>query len=255
MGDFVHTLGDAHLYPNHLDQARLQLTREPRPLPTLRLDPAITDIDDFALEHISDRGLRPAPGHQGPDRGLSGDARQPVARPEVIGIAAVARNGVIGAGNDIPWRIPEDWARFKAITMGHVLIMGRKTYDSIGRPLPGRTTVVVTRDPAWHVDGVIVAADLDEAFARAHALSPTKVFVAGGGQIYAAAWDRLDRLEITEVDAEPAGDVRFPVDRPGVAETDRESRDGFAFITFRRNSEIVAVHCGVRAAVTRGSRP
>ena len=66
----------------------------------------------------------------------------------MIGIAAVARNGVIGAGNDIPWRIPEDWARFKAITMGHVLIMGRKTYDSIGRPLPGRTTIVVTRDPA-----------------------------------------------------------------------------------------------------------
>ena len=83
-------------------------------------------------------------------------------RPEVIGIAAVARNGVIGAGNDIPWRIPEDWARFKAITMGHVLIMGRKTYDSIGRPLPGRTTIVVTRDPAWRADGVIVAADLDD---------------------------------------------------------------------------------------------
>ena len=78
-------------------------------------------------------------------------------RPEVIGIAAVARNGVIGAGNDIPWRLPEDWARFKALTTGHVLIMGRKTYDSIGRPLPGRTTVVVTRgglsrpvgDVAW----------------------------------------------------------------------------------------------------------
>ena len=63
---------------------------------------------------------------------------------------------MIGAGNDIPWRIPEDWARFKAITMGHVLIMGRKTYDSIGRPLPGRTTIVVTRDPAWRADGVIV---------------------------------------------------------------------------------------------------
>ena len=157
-----------------------------------------------------------------------------VARPEVIGIAAVARNGVIGSGNDIPWRIPEDWARFKAITMGHVLIMGRKTYDSIGRPLPGRTTVVVSRDPGWHVDGVIVAADLDEAFARAHELSPTQVFVAGGGQIYAAAWNRLDRLEITEVDAEPAGDVRFPVIGPEWSETNRESRNGFAFITFKK---------------------
>jgi dihydrofolate reductase len=157
-----------------------------------------------------------------------------VARPEVIGIAAVARNGVIGSGNDIPWRIPEDWARFKAITMGHVLIMGRRTYDSIGRPLPGRTTVVVTRDPHWHADGVLVAADLDEAFARAHALSPTKVFVAGGGQIYAAAWNRLDRLEITEVDAEPVGDVRFPVIGPEWAETNREPRDGFTFIAFEK---------------------
>ena len=72
VGDFVHTLGDAHLYLNHLDQARRQLAREPRPLPTLRLDPAITDIDGFGLEHIVHRGLRPPPGHQGPDRGLSG---------------------------------------------------------------------------------------------------------------------------------------------------------------------------------------
>jgi len=158
-------------------------------------------------------------------------------RPEVIGIAAVARNGVIGAGNDIPWRIREDWARFKAITMGHVLIMGRKTYDSIGRPLPGRTTIVVTRDPAWRTDGVVVATDLDTAFERAFVLAPTKIFVAGGGQIYAAAWDRLDTLEITEVDAEPAGDVRFPAIGADWHETERDEREGFAFITFRRHSE------------------
>jgi dihydrofolate reductase len=169
----------------------------------------------------------------------TGARRDPVARerrPEVIGIAAVARNGVIGAGNDIPWRIREDWGRFKAITMGHVLIMGRKTYDSIGRPLPGRTTVVVTHDPAWRADGVIVAADLDSAFDRAFALTPTKVFVAGGGQVYAAAWDRLDTLEITEVDAEPDGDITFPAIGPDWHETDRDAREGFAFITFRRQS-------------------
>ena len=154
--------------------------------------------------------------------------------PEVIGIAAVARNSVIGAGNDIPWRIPEDWARFKAITMGHVLIMGRNTYDSIGRPLPGRTTVVVTRDPDWRADGVIVAADLDEAFARAYEQQPTKVFVAGGGQIYAAAWDRLDRLEITRVDVEPEGDVRFPEIGPEWHETARQEHSGFQFLTFEK---------------------
>lgn len=156
-------------------------------------------------------------------------------RPEVIGIAAVARNGVIGAGNDIPWRIPEDWARFKAITMGHVLIMGRRTYDSIGRPLPGRTTVVVTRDPDWITDGVLIARDLDEAFETAYALSPEKVFVAGGGQIYAAAWDRLDCLEITEVDVEPTGDVRFPSIGPEWHETSRDERIGFVFVTFWRS--------------------
>ena len=154
--------------------------------------------------------------------------------PQVIGIAAVARNRVIGAGNDIPWRIPEDWARFKRLTTGHVLIMGRKTYDSIGRPLPGRTTIVVTRDPDWQADGVLVARDLDEAFATANELAPEQVFVAGGGQIYAAAWDRISQLEITEVDAEPDGDVRFPRIDETWRETGRDERDGFAFITYRR---------------------
>ena len=155
-------------------------------------------------------------------------------RPEVIGIAAVARNGVIGAGNDIPWRIKEDWARFKSITMGHVLIMGRKTYDSIGRPLPGRTTVVVTRDPDWRVDGVLVARSLDDAFAQASAQDAEKLFVAGGGQLYAAAWDRLDRLEITEVDVAPDGDVRFPAIGPEWLEVSRDQRDGYAFVVLER---------------------
>lgn len=154
----------------------------------------------------------------------------------MIGIAAVARNGVIGSGNDIPWRIPADWARFKALTTGHVLVMGRRTYDSIGRTLPGRTTIVVSRDAEWRADGVVVAADLDEAFARAMALSPEKVFVAGGGQVYAAAWDRLDQLEITEVDSWPDGDVHFPAIGPDWVETARDDRDGYSFITFGRRS-------------------
>lgn len=156
--------------------------------------------------------------------------------PEVIGIAAVARNGVIGASNDIPWRIPEDWARFKALTTGHVLIMGRKTYDSIGRPLPGRTTIVVTRDPDWRAQGVRVAASLDEAFAEAARGGPAKIFVAGGGQIYAAAWSRLDTLEITEVDAEPDGDVRFPEIGSEWQETARREGPGCRFITYVQRS-------------------
>lgn len=161
-------------------------------------------------------------------------------RTEVVGIAAVARNRVIGADNDIPWRIPADWARFKRLTLGQVLIMGRKTYESIGRPLPGRTTVVVTRDPSWRAEEVTTASDLDSAFDQAYRLADElaaeQIVVAGGGQIYLAAWDRLDRLEVTEVDVEPAGDVLFPAIGPEWQETAHEQRDGYAFITFRRRA-------------------
>nr|AIA13438.1 Dihydrofolate reductase [uncultured bacterium] len=155
---------------------------------------------------------------------------------ELVGIAAVARNGVIGSDGDIPWRIREDWQRFKAVTMGSVLIMGRKTYDSIGRPLPGRTTIVVTRDRRWRGDGVRVAPTVDEAFELASSLAPTgTVFVAGGGEIYRESWPRLDRLEITEVDAEPKGNVTLPaISVDDWEETVRDPHEGFAFVSYRR---------------------
>jgi dihydrofolate reductase len=154
---------------------------------------------------------------------------------EVIGIAAVARNGVIGADGDIPWRIPADWARFKRLTMGQVLIMGRKTWASIGRPLPGRTTYVVTRDKMWRGEDVYAVQFLDEAFDQAAARRPEAIFVAGGGEIYRAAWDRLTRLEITEVDAEPEGDVTFPEIRSDEwREISREPHLGFTFVGYRR---------------------
>ena len=154
---------------------------------------------------------------------------------EVIGIAAVARNGVIGAGNDIPWRIPEDWRRFRELTTGQVLIMGRKTWASIGRALPGRTTFVITRDRMWRGDGVRAVPVLEEAFEQAALLAPATVFVAGGGEIYRAAWDRLTGLEITEVDQSPPGDVTFPeIDPAEWVETSRESRPGFSFVSYRR---------------------
>jgi len=154
---------------------------------------------------------------------------------EVIGIAAVARNGVIGAGNDIPWRIPEDWRRFRELTTGQVLIMGRKTWASIGRALPGRTTFVITRDRMWRGDGVRAVPVLEEALEQAALLAPATVFVAGGGEIYRAAWDRLTGLEITEVDQSPPGDVTFPdIDPDEWVETSRESRPGFSFVSYRR---------------------
>ncbi len=154
---------------------------------------------------------------------------------EVIGIAAVARNGVIGVGNDIPWRIPEDWRRFRELTTGQVLIMGRKTWASIGRALPGRTTFVITRDRMWRGDGVRVVPALEEAFEQAALLAPATVVVAGGGEIYRAAWDRLTGLEITEVDQAPAGDVTFPdIDHDHWVETSREPHSGFSFVSYRR---------------------
>jgi dihydrofolate reductase len=154
---------------------------------------------------------------------------------EIVGIAAVARNGVIGADNDIPWRIPADWARFQRLTMGQVLIMGRKTWASIGRALPGRITFVVTRDRMWRGEGVFAVPSLDEAFSQAAERNPETIFVAGGGEIYRAAWDRLTGLEITEVDAEPEGDVAFPDIDPQVwSEVSREPYDGYAFVRYRR---------------------
>ena len=155
----------------------------------------------------------------------------------MVAVVAVARNGVIGAGPDIPWRVPGDQARFKRLTLGHPLVMGRLTYDSIGRPLPGRTTLVVSRDPSFAPDGVEVHGDVDDALDRALTLDPELVVVAGGGQVYRAAWGRLDALEVTEVDAEPDGDVFFPeVDPAEWVETAREPHDGHTFVRFERRS-------------------
>ncbi|HEX2892919.1 MAG TPA: dihydrofolate reductase [Marmoricola sp.] len=137
-------------------------------------------------------------------------------------VAAVADNGVIGNHGDIPWRIAADFAHFKALTLGQVLVMGRATYDSIGRPLPGRTTVVLTRDPDWSADGVLVSRDLDEALELAAGL-PGEVFVAGGAGVYAQALDRAHAQVLTEVHLEPEGDTFYPdFDRTRWVETRRE---------------------------------
>lgn len=162
--------------------------------------------------------------------------------PEVVAICAVARNGVIGVDNELPWRLPGDLPRLKRITSGHVLIMGRRTFESLPRPMAGRTSIVLTRDPDYPVPvideaPVFVAASVDEAFDRAAAEAGTDqtVFVFGGGEIYRASWDRLDRLEITEVDQLPAGDVTFPhIDPAEWQETNRESQQGFDWVGYRR---------------------
>ncbi|MEM7158498.1 MAG: dihydrofolate reductase [Myxococcota bacterium] len=125
-------------------------------------------------------------------------------------IVAVAQNGVIGVDGDLPWRLPADLRFFKQTTLGHHLLMGRKTWDSIGRALPGRTTVVLTRNPQFEAPGCAVAHDLDAAVDLARAAGDTEAFVAGGAGVYAAALPRADRLYITQVEATVPGDVSFP---------------------------------------------
>ncbi len=152
----------------------------------------------------------------------------------VVLVAAVADNGVIGDGPDIPWRIPGEQAEFKALTLGHTLVMGRTTYESIGRPLPGRTTIVLTRDPEWRAEGVLVAHDLDDALRLAAGL-PGEVMVAGGAQVYAAALPHADEQVLTEVHLRPEGDVRYPAfDRDEWVETRRERGEAYDRVWLRR---------------------
>lgn len=123
-------------------------------------------------------------------------------------IAAYARNRVIGDGPRIPWHSRDDFAHFKATTLGHTLIMGRLTYDSIGRPLPGRRTIVLTRDPEWRADGVEVAHTLSGALELA---GDDEVFVAGGAQIYELALPLATHQVLTELQIDAVGDVLYPV--------------------------------------------
>ncbi|MCC6724337.1 MAG: dihydrofolate reductase [Saprospiraceae bacterium] len=128
----------------------------------------------------------------------------------VSAIVAIARNFAIGHNNQIPWYLPADLKYFKKMTTGHHVIMGRKSFESIGRPLPNRTNVVITRDPFFVATGCTVVHSLDEALALAQVNGETEAFIIGGGEIYRQSWPYLDRLYLTEVDIEPEADVFFP---------------------------------------------
>jgi dihydrofolate reductase len=149
----------------------------------------------------------------------------------VVLVVAVADNGVIGVDGQLPWRLPPDLAHFKRTTLGHVVVMGRKTFESIGRPLPGRTNVVVTRQRDWSADGVLVAASLEEALSLA-AGHEGDVMVIGGGEVYAQALPLADAVSLTEVHLSPRGDARFPsLDPADWREVSREAHEheGVAF--------------------------
>ena len=156
-------------------------------------------------------------------------------------IAAVARNGVIGRGGSLPWQISADLQFFKTTTMGKPMIMGRRTFESIGKALPGRTSIVVTRNPDFTAEDIEVAADLDQALTLAARHGAEEVMVIGGGEIYAAALPRADRLYLTEVHIDADGDVQFPaLDRAQWRELSRDDHPAegdtpaFSFVTLER---------------------
>lgn len=162
-------------------------------------------------------------------------------KPILTLIAAVARNGVIGIDNRLPWRLPADLKHFKALTLGHTVIMGRKTWESLPtgfRPLPGRQNIVVTRNAGYLADGATVVGSLPAAIAAAQ---DVEAFVIGGAELYTAALPLADCLQLTEIDAAFEGDTLLPaIDRRQWRETARvaqhdEAGFDYAFVTYRRS--------------------
>ncbi|CAN5242980.1 dihydrofolate reductase [soil metagenome] len=167
--------------------------------------------------------------------------------PQIVFVVAVAENGVIGRDNAMPWHIKSDLKRFKAITLNRPVIMGRRTYLSIGRPLPGRTNIVVTRDKTFQAPGIVVAPSLESAHdtARGDALRRfvTEIMVIGGADIFAQWLKKADRLEVTEVHDKPDGDTSLePFDlaeweevaRLRHAKADGDTAD-FSYVTYKRH--------------------
>ncbi len=165
-------------------------------------------------------------------------------RPEIVLVVARGENGVIGVDGALPWHLSEDLKRFKRLTTGKPIVMGRKTYDSIGRPLPGRHNIVLTRDPAWQAAGVTTAPNFAEAVAAAGLDPRTRsdaIMVIGGAEIYRQTLPMATRIELTEVAASPAGDAHFPVLDPAEwqesAREDHPAQDGqpaYSFVTYLR---------------------
>jgi dihydrofolate reductase len=154
-------------------------------------------------------------------------------------VVAMGRNRAIGRANTLPWRLPEDMAYFKRLTMGHPIIMGRKTFESIGRALPGRRNIVVTRQPGWQADGTETASSLDAALALCSGAG--LAFLIGGAELYRAGLARATRLFITEIDREYAADTFFPELPAAFRETAREHHQaqsdpslGYAFVIYER---------------------
>jgi dihydrofolate reductase len=160
---------------------------------------------------------------------------------QIVLVVAKSENNVIGVDGDLPWKISADLKHFKAITMGHPIVMGRKTWDSIGRPLPGRRNIVITRRDDLVIDGVDVVKSIDAALDLCRADGAEKAMIVGGGQIYADIMDQADVIELTEVHSDIQGDTVFPmIDRDVWQETARQTTpaDGdtpaYSFVTLTK---------------------
>ncbi|MCO5105915.1 MAG: dihydrofolate reductase [Burkholderiaceae bacterium] len=182
-----------------------------------------------------------------PAHDTSSAPTRPARPPRVTIVVARARDGVIGADNGLPWHLPEDLKHFRATTMGHAIVMGRKTFESIGKALPGRRTIVVSRDPRWAHPGCESATTLREAIALAGrpgpdpAIATDEVFVVGGAQLYRDAIAIAQRAIVTEIEIDVAGDVHFPeLDRAQwhvASRSERQSSSGlrYTIVDYRRN--------------------
>lgn len=157
--------------------------------------------------------------------------------PVISLIAAVGKNGVIGVKGRLPWRIPDDLKRFRTLTSGHAVIMGRKTYELIGKPLPDRTNIIITRNTSYAVPGCVVAHSIEEALAKAREVEKEEIFIIGGGEVYREAMPLAEKLHLTLVDSDVPGDAFFPP-YPGFKKVSEEAHElnglKYTFAEFER---------------------
>jgi len=160
-------------------------------------------------------------------------------------VVAVSENGVIGKDNQLLWRLPDDLKRFKKLTLGHPIIMGRKTFDSIGKPLPGRTSIVITRNRNFSMEDVIVVHNIEEAIEEAAKLETEETFIIGGGELYSSTLAIADRLYVTEVNTIISGDTYFNITNPDqwietertVHQADEKHKFEFNFVDYTKRRD------------------